>query len=1141
MLRKAGLTDFETHKEIDLGLPIGITRPDIWFDDPEFTDAAVAIYLDGLNRHIHGNAETARRDRAIRERLRARDWTVIEIAVADLDDPKAMADHLARITRVVLGRHDARRIKTERDWFTIGLSVADRSIRFEHLERIIVEPVEINGIRLVDRVRASLAVAGADVPIDDRSAMPLYTEQAPAFAALVRWAAEQGGKPGDVAATIPDELREWYAGLGKAQGAVDRWGQYVEAPWRPWQRQRQGGMAMANLQGIFMNSARTRVDLRVARFVVLLLTTMTSHAACIEFFAEAPDLGAIPPGLDRGLDRGLNRGLDAASGSTDSGGSQGIGSPVTDLDLDRALADARPEDAASLTDDSAPDFRADVPDLDVPPGIGCGLEVQLPCMPPAGWPTVEEARPSQPARTAALSAGRLYCGPLDVQCGGVLVDTDLFLTAGRCAPPPGSCDALRIVLGPIGGEIIEAGCDEVLENRAPLADYALIRLDRRIDVIARPATLDLEPPPDEPYAVTMLYQPLALGLDADTPLRVVSGQAVIQGPVPRPDAVSTFSHDIPAGPGAIGSGLFSAEGHLIGLHMGPAGVCEQDEGERTGLPIREIVAASAVLTSLTGRCPGRPNDDCVPRYTQIRAGFDYTCAITIEGTARCWGDGGDPLPTDVRFEALDLDSLASCGVVSGGRTIRCSDPERDLAAPAGRRFVDLTTGYYGTCGLLDDGRVVCNEPPMFPQVALPVDLRAHDLAAGDEHVCVIEQVDRTIRCFGRSLFGEGNEPPGRFEQVEARDHTTCALREDGRVLCWGGHEQNILVNVPAGAFEQIALGESYACARAGERVQCWGEEEHVWDDAMDIAIGFSYICVLRTDGSATCTGNDFHGRARPPASIHHAEVSAGLYLTCGRRLDGRLDCFGNYADNGEAPISGAMISVGTTHACTLASDGRLACWFHFDEDPPPGRFSWVDAGDYATCAIDAVTGEVTCWGEPVGWGEPDWRPPEPDWGFPIPPVPEDLAEPLQPPAGRFIRVAVGQQHACGIRDDGRLACWGTAGAVANGPPAGRFTAVDAGYDHSCAIRADEETVVCWGDNDSDESVVPPELTNIRAVQVVTGRDVSCLRTASGWVRCWGSIGEPPVGVFAHITAGRWFACGADLRGGLRCWGRDQQR
>lgn len=69
------------------------------------------------------------------------------------------------------------------------------------------------------------------------------------------------------------------------------------------------------------------------------------------------------------------------------------------------------------------------------------------------------------------------------------------------------------------------------------------------------------------------------------------------------------------------------------------------------------------------------------------------------------------------------------------------------------------------------------------------------------------------------------------------------------------------------------------------------------------------------------------------------------------------------------------------------------------------------------------------------------------------------------PSGTFTKVAVGDQHACAIRADGRLLCWGTDGdgRAPPGPSQDTFVDVSAGSKHTCAVRSDGK-MLCWGDD-----------------------------------------------------------------------------
>lgn len=110
---------------IDLGKPLGTTRPDLFFDGEDEIDAGVCVYLDGLSEHIHGNPAQRAKDHSIREALRNRDYEVIEIAATDLYDRDAMARHLARIARCIEGKERAREIKKNTSWYVDATPPAD--------------------------------------------------------------------------------------------------------------------------------------------------------------------------------------------------------------------------------------------------------------------------------------------------------------------------------------------------------------------------------------------------------------------------------------------------------------------------------------------------------------------------------------------------------------------------------------------------------------------------------------------------------------------------------------------------------------------------------------------------------------------------------------------------------------------------------------------------------------------------------------------------------------------------------------------------------------------------------------------------------------------------------------------------------
>lgn len=127
MLDRAGFPSPWWQHRIHLGRPLDSTTPDCFFPGDDEADPGTCIYLDGLSGHLHGNPETAARDRQIREELRSRGYEVIEIPASDLDDRDAMARHFFRLARILMGREQARALRDDPSWFAPEAARAEAS------------------------------------------------------------------------------------------------------------------------------------------------------------------------------------------------------------------------------------------------------------------------------------------------------------------------------------------------------------------------------------------------------------------------------------------------------------------------------------------------------------------------------------------------------------------------------------------------------------------------------------------------------------------------------------------------------------------------------------------------------------------------------------------------------------------------------------------------------------------------------------------------------------------------------------------------------------------------------------------------------------------------------------------------------
>ena len=157
-----------------------------------------------------------------------------------------------------------------------------------------------------------------------------------------------------------------------------------------------------------------------------------------------------------------------------------------------------------------------------------------------------------------------------------------------------------------------------------------------------------------------------------------------------------------------------------------------------------------------------------------------------------------------------------------------------------------------------------------------------------------------------------------------------------------------------------------------------------------------------------------------------------------------------------------------------------------------------------------------------------------------------------PPGGPFFSVDAGRVHACGVKTDQSIVCWGDGMHGQSTPPDGSFTSVSAGSSHTCGIRTDE-SVVCWGSEGfgpfwealqtlEPDRAISPEATppNGSFTYVSAGVEHSCGVKTDESIVCWGSNtsggATPPAGEFTSVSAGFSRTCGVKTDDSIVCWG-----
>ncbi len=493
--------------------------------------------------------------------------------------------------------------------------------------------------------------------------------------------------------------------------------------------------------------------------------------------------------------------------------------------------------------------------------------------------------------------------------------------------------------------------------------------------------------------------------------------------------------------------------------VGGAGFSQQ---ARVPFPTRGLRLA---VFDLNARCVGVV---CPPGFT---CGGDGACAQPVVRDPLPAYDPSD-LPPEYDLEALYPDDDASV-MTDAALDARADAPDADVRdapdAPTDGCVscdedgvcTDLATdpAHCGACGRRCGMREGCAAGAC---VAAPV----AGIAAGFQRTCAWMR-DGSVRCWG------GNTAEAVLGARTGAGAVARPLRSSG------------LRDVT-----QLALSDTFTCALSRGRVRCLGVPPagaEAIEGATTLAAGPGYLCAGGMTG-VRCVGSNDWGqlgdgtttpRATPVAVLglpggEPTFVSARYHSACAG-VAGRVACWGMNAWGQLGGEPGAL-RCGTGLACrpsAVAVDGldgveRAATQgLSLRRGAVGGVPVFTEVG--ATCAVERSRA-VRCWGQGalVGLGA--------DAGA------LRAAPGAAIPSLRATDVVMGLDFACALEEGGTVACWGLNDACQTGSTADAGARVDAprrvvgltgvralaaGTAHACALRDDGE-VLCWGSNESGQ-------------------------------------------------------------------------
>lgn len=287
--------------------------------------------------------------------------------------------------------------------------------------------------------------------------------------------------------------------------------------------------------------------------------------------------------------------------------------------------------------------------------------------------------------------------------------------------------------------------------------------------------------------------------------------------------------------------------HSCGLRSTGAAYCWGDNGSGqlgTGGPFPPVATPASVAGGLT--------------FTTLVAGSNFTCGLTSDGKAYCWGSN----------------FLGGLGIGDSTQT----DRRTPVAVAGGLTFASLSAGHAFACGLTTVGKAYCwgggspyhgvlgdgtapvsNPPP--PGDPLYVRFRPSPTAVlggiaftrislGSFGACGLDLAGKAY-CWGLNSFGQIGDGTGTsrgapvlvsggltFANISVGAYHACGRLASGALRCWGGNfdgqygnGQTLSGNTPSNSANGLALasvgaGDRHTCGLdSSGKIYCWGNNQ----------------------------------------------------------------------------------------------------------------------------------------------------------------------------------------------------------------------------------------------------------------------------------------------------------------------------
>ena len=489
-------------------------------------------------------------------------------------------------------------------------------------------------------------------------------------------------------------------------------------------------------------------------------------------------------------------------------------------------------------------------------------------------------------------------------------------------------------------------------------------------------------------------------------------------------------------------------------------------------------------------------DDAV----DVSAGASFSCAVRRGGAVYCWGNNHfgalgngkeDPFELDTTFwrslSPVQVSGISDVVDISSGSWFTCALTGNGDAYCWGSNL-------YGELG----AGIVSNAESGTVTESGPVKVAGIDdavvVSSAADHSCIAHATGN-VTCWGDYWRGDlGDSQAAEYSEVrpvqildlddaidvDVASGASCALGKSGVVVCWGS-----------------LLVQPYLFADDGG-ISPMLTEPTFRTDVMKVAVGgWSHVCFLYENGDVACSESNLQGQlgnksaegftrenAREftgePVQVigitDVVDVSAGSNHACALHESGEVSCWGaNYlgqlgnGEEGEGSERFEPVKVrGIEDAVAIAANYDNSCVLH-------------------------ENGEVSCWGSNFGGQLGEHAPVSGDHS----PVPVKIPDVVD-----AVEVAVGLESGCVLNSEGEVWCWGSnrasqlgtmssmpddqVGAPVKVEGVEGVSSISVGAKHVCVVHIDG-SVTCWGWNGSGQlggGAIPEDVASYEPMRVI---------------------------------------------------------